>query len=180
MFYSGIPNSLLNKVNISDLNPHQIRILYILESPLNLPPVRAASDFVNWTATYRRDSVINTPYERFTPYDHNVIATPSVDVNYALNKTKKVAWFVSNCVTRNGRLDYVKELQIYIDVDIYGACGPLKCTRKSHRTCFGYLKKDYKFYLTGLNSIVHSRVISSAKLNSFDRKIHMWALSNHF
>lgn len=36
--------------------------------------------------------------------------------NYALNKTKKVAWFVSNCGARNGRLNYAHELQKYIQV----------------------------------------------------------------
>lgn len=38
------------------------------------------------------------------------------DRNYALNKTKKVAWFVSNCGARNGRLNYAHELQKYIQV----------------------------------------------------------------
>lgn len=36
--------------------------------------------------------------------------------NFALNKTKKVAWFVSNCGARNGRLQYAHELQKYIQV----------------------------------------------------------------
>ena len=37
-------------------------------------------------------------------------------VNVAANKTKAVAWFVSNCGARNGRLAYAKELQKYIQV----------------------------------------------------------------
>lgn len=36
--------------------------------------------------------------------------------NYALNKKKKVAWFVSNCGPKNGRKEYVKELQKHIQV----------------------------------------------------------------
>lgn len=37
--------------------------------------------------------------------------------NYASAKTKKVAWFVSNCLfTHNQRNEYVKELQKYIQV----------------------------------------------------------------
>lgn len=39
------------------------------------------------------------------------------DRNYAQNKTKKVAWFVSNCGARNGRLNYAHELQKYIQVN---------------------------------------------------------------
>ena len=41
------------------------------------------------------------------------------ETNYAMNKTKKIAWFVSNCGARNGRLQYAHELQKYIEVKIY-------------------------------------------------------------
>lgn len=40
--------------------------------------------------------------------------------NYAANKTKKVAWMVSNCGSSNGRMEYAQNLAKYIDVDIYG------------------------------------------------------------
>ena len=46
-------------------------------------------------------------------------------------KTKLVAWIVSNCGDNSGRGSYVKELQRYIDVDIYGGCGK-KCNNQSH------------------------------------------------
>ena len=32
------------------------------------------------------------------------------------HKTKMVAWFVSNCYSKSGREEYVKELQKYIEV----------------------------------------------------------------
>ena len=93
----------------------------------------------NWTATYRTDSTVVAPYERwqvsrqhnsFWPrlrasyvhlfpqyYNENVRRNPSMrGVNVAANKTKAVAWFVSNCGARNGRLAYAKELQKYIQV----------------------------------------------------------------
>lgn len=35
-------------------------------------------------------------------------------------KTKKVAWFVSNCGAKNKRLEYALELGEHIEVDIYG------------------------------------------------------------
>ena len=56
------------------------------------------------------------PYERWTYYNENVRQRPKVERNYAQNKTKAVAWFVSNCGARNGRLQYAKELQKYIQV----------------------------------------------------------------
>ena len=47
------------------------------------------------------------------------------------NKTKLVAWVVSNCGAGNGRDDYVNELSKYITVDVYGGCSPLKCDNRS-------------------------------------------------
>ena len=70
----------------------------------------------------------------------------------AANKTKAVAWFVSNCGARNGRLNYAKELSKYIEVDIYGACGTKRCPRVQSNTCFDMLNRDYKFYLAFENS----------------------------
>ena len=54
---------------------------------------------VNWTATYRSDSTIVTPYEKWVYYDETVKARPQ-QINYAAGKTKKVAIFVSNCGAR--------------------------------------------------------------------------------
>lgn len=45
------------------------------------------------------------------------------------NKRKIAVALISNCGAPNGRLQYVKEVQKYIPVDIYGKCGPLKCGR---------------------------------------------------
>ena len=54
-----------------------------------------------------------TPYESWQYYDQNVV-TKEQNINYAENKTKKVAWFVSNCGAKNGRLQYAQELAKYI------------------------------------------------------------------
>ena len=85
----------------------------------------------NWTATYRsaqygscdyhecitshcrQDSTIVTPYESWQYYDPAVVTRPQ-SLDYAAGKTKKVAWFVSNCGARNGRLQYAQELAKYI------------------------------------------------------------------
>ena len=39
------------------------------------------------------------------------------------NKVKMAYWLVSDCKTDNRREDYVKELQKYINIDIFGRCG---------------------------------------------------------
>ena len=55
-------------------------------------------------------------------------------------------------ICRNGRLAYARELGKYINVDIYGACGPHRCPRTSANKCFQLLDQDYKFYLAFENS----------------------------
>lgn len=64
----------------------------------------------------------------------------------------QVAWFVSNCHPRNQRMHYAKELSKYIQVDIYGTCGSLRCPRSQSQACFDMLDEDYKFYLAFENS----------------------------
>lgn len=131
--------------------PNQIWLLFMLESPYHTPGLTGVNDVFNWTATYRHDSVIVAPYERFTLFNESVRTLP-LKKNYAAGKTKKIAWFVSNCGARNGRRQYVEELAKYIPVDIYGACGPLRCPRHKANDCFTMLTKDYKFYLSFENS----------------------------
>merc|ERR1719384_2606187 len=123
-----------------DRPERQIWMLYLLECPLHTQMFKFPSVF-NWTATYRTDSTIVAPYERWQYYNPNV-RTKIQERNYAANKTKQVAWFVSNCGARNGRLQYARELSKYISVDIYGSCGNYSCPRTER--CFRKLDEDYK------------------------------------
>ena len=129
--------------------PSQLWIVYLLEPPIRIRRVSEVGT-ANWTATYRSDSEIVTPYEKWVYYDPEV-KTRSQTRNYAKGKTKKVAWFVSNCHARNNRLQYARELARHIDVDIYGKCGSLKCSLRDEK-CFKMLSEDYKFYLSFENS----------------------------
>ncbi|KAL7286860.1 hypothetical protein TKK_0018995 [Trichogramma kaykai] len=135
--------------HVGKRNPNQAWMLYFLECPYHTQSVKNA--IVNWTATYRHDSDIVAPYERWQYHNPKVTQIPQ-SFNYAANKTKKVAWFVSNCHPRNQRMNYAKELSKYIQVDIYGACGTLRCSRSQAQACFGMLDADYKFYLAFENS----------------------------
>ncbi len=45
----------------------------------------------------------------------------------------------------------MKELQKYIDVDIFGKCGQLKCSKD--KKCYEMIAKNYKFYLAFENSV---------------------------
>ena len=96
----------------------QIYMIYYLECPYHTPNM-PVTDVFNWTATYRRDSDIVAPYEKWEYFDPRVKMLEQ-DRNYALNKTKKVAWFVSNCNARNNRLQYANELAKHIEVGDMG------------------------------------------------------------
>ncbi|ELU00992.1 hypothetical protein CAPTEDRAFT_90205 [Capitella teleta] len=126
----------------------QIWIYYQLESPIHTQPLGNYSSLFNWTATYRLDSTIVTPYAKLVRRRKH----GSQSVEHFRNRTKTVAWFVSNCETTNHRWNYVKELQKHLQVDIYGTCGPLTCHRKNHDKCQKMLSQNYKFYLAFENS----------------------------
>ena len=141
--------------------PSQIVLWFQLESPKHA----AASGVVNWTATYRRDSTLNAPYYKFVTYKAGAGQKPAMTRNYARGKSKKVAWFVSNCLATNGRLEYAKELAKHIDVDIYGKCGTKRCPRREHRRCEELLSKEYKFYLAFENSHCRDYITEKFFLN---------------
>ncbi len=133
---------------------HQIWILSLLESPLNLPSISGLSNQINWTATYRLDSSIVTPYEKFVPSGEPARPNrlPQSLTSRLRAKTKQVVWFVSNCISGNRRLEYARDLSNYIQVDIYGDCGKLKCSKQEPEQCQNKLRQEYKFYLAFENS----------------------------
>ena len=134
---------------VAGKSKRQVWILYSLESPQNTADIFSAhAHLVNWTATYRRDSTIVTPYAKWVPYKKRL--RKKMIKNYAKGKEKKIAWFASNCQTSNERLDFALKLSRHMQVDIYGECGTLECPR-AVKECFSMLK-NYKFYLSFENS----------------------------
>ncbi|CAK1542550.1 unnamed protein product [Leptosia nina] len=150
---------------------HQKFIYFNMESADNYPVCKSEyDDFFNWTSTYRLDSDIPYPYIQIKNYKGEVIGPkPNMkwDENAGVidedlffkinNKTKAVAWFVSNCKSRSKRLSYAKELHKALygygyGVDIYGECGPHKCPRHREDSCNALLERDYFFYLSFENS----------------------------
>jgi alpha-1,3-fucosyltransferase len=53
------------------------------------------------------------------------------------------AWVVSNCNATGLRWPYAVELSKYIQLDVYGQCGTMKCGKH----CFRDIERKYKFYL---------------------------------
>ncbi|XP_045128267.1 alpha-(1,3)-fucosyltransferase C-like isoform X2 [Portunus trituberculatus] len=79
-----------------------------------------------------------------------------------LQRPRLVAWMSSHCHTASRREDYVRRLQLHVPVDIYGACGPLRCSRREeHRgdRCWRQvLGPKYLFYLAFENALCDAYV----------------------
>ncbi|RWS26419.1 Glycoprotein 3-alpha-L-fucosyltransferase A-like protein [Leptotrombidium deliense] len=158
--------------------PTQVWILYLLECPLHTQNFHEAENQINWTATYRHDSDVVTPYEKFVSFGDTRFVKKSKK-NYAKGKTKKVAWFVSNCGAKNNRLQYAKELKKHIQVDIYGSCGDKVCSRSRQRSCFEMLNNDYKFYLAFENSNCRDYITEKFYVNGLKNDILPIAMGAH-
>jgi alpha-1,3-fucosyltransferase len=135
-------------------------------------------EFFNWTMTYRRDSdIYSSSYGSITRRNQSVqlntlppLLSPDESppdpstfwqfsgINQSrqhpavANRTKSVAWFVTNCNTPSKREIFFRQVAKYIPIDIFGGCGPLKCLRGGSKKC-DQLLYDYKFYISAENSI---------------------------
>ena len=103
-------------------------MLYQLESAQNRPFL---SSEANWTATYRRDSTLVTPYGWWRPSEDGEEdgEYENTAADFAGAREGRVAWFVSNCAADNQRLEYGRALGGSYPVDVYGKCGELRCSR---------------------------------------------------
>ncbi|KAK3602968.1 hypothetical protein CHS0354_016777 [Potamilus streckersoni] len=135
----------------SERNPNQVWIFFDVEPAfryfnLNFKRKEWRSSF-NWTMTYRLDSDIPHPYGVLLTNDN----PPERDYRAIFRAKKKfAAWIVSHCNAVSKRDDFVRLLQIYVPVDIFGHCGTKKCPKKNCRENVG---KEYKFYLSFENSL---------------------------
>ena len=71
----------------------------------------------------------------------------------------------------SGRERYVTELKKFIDVHIYGGCGPYTCTRKNEPACRLMVEQKYRFYLSFENSLCDDYVTEK-----FFRMMHFTVL----
>lgn len=142
----------------------QIWVLWDTESPANDKPLSTALEgLLDWTITYRTDSEIVN--QRMIIRNNYTIQKNYTDI--FRGKTKFAAWAVSNCNTQSKREEYVKMLQSYIDIDIFGECSKKKniCENMSSTKCQLLLSRDYKFYLGFENSICKDYVTEKLQLS---------------
>ncbi|XP_049817414.1 alpha-(1,3)-fucosyltransferase C-like [Aethina tumida] len=127
---------------------NQVYVSTNRESPINTVD-DDFKNFFNWTMTYRRDSDIIYSYGSFIKMSNTYRMPKADDVT---QKSKKIAWFVSHCNVQSKRDDLAKEMQKYMEIDIFGSCGNLICPKELSEECYNKIDKEYKFYLSFENS----------------------------
>ena len=147
--------------------PQQVWFYFVLENPLNV--VMNADGYAgvfNWTMSYRRDSEIYTPYGKFTPLKEG--STEYFTGHELAGKDKQVAWLASNCQA-NKRMEYVMELEEYINISIYGLCGDRKaCPLKRRSPGCNSLLRRHKFYLAFENGNCEDYITEKYWENAID------------
>ncbi|XP_059154518.1 4-galactosyl-N-acetylglucosaminide 3-alpha-L-fucosyltransferase 9-like [Physella acuta] len=102
-------------------------------------------NYFNFTVSYRTDSDIFNPYGKLKLNPKPLKERPNY-LEIAKKKNKTAAWFVSNCYAPSKRLEYVREMQKYVDIDVLGKCG-VKCEGEKINLCESF-PENYKFYLS--------------------------------
>ena len=138
-------------------HPDQVWVLWSQEPLCHMYGVFPPHIF-NWTAHYRRDSTIFTPYDMYLEKPdiktNTNVTKPEVLVpSHFREKTKMAVIVTSNCRVQSRRYRIVKELSKHIDVHEMGSCSDhVVCPkRKGFYECDKYIDK-YKFYLAFENS----------------------------
>ena len=125
----------------------QLWVFFSMESPMSdsSSNTRRFGDMFDLTFTYRVDSDFWAPYGTYEEI-------PFVNLShqdFSAGKDKLVSWVVSNCSPQLRKL-FVRELQKYIPVDVFGSCSQEFGKSRScpqNETCKSIIK-PYKFYLS--------------------------------
>lgn len=132
-------------------------VFFLMESPLHSAQFYRYNGFFNLTSTYLTDSNFPYPYEADSRMIWEPNATFKESHDFYAGKLKFATAVISNCGASSRRLDYIKEMQKYVEVDVFGHCGrpcPTKFTQSSLAgDCKEILGQEYKFYLAFENSM---------------------------
>jgi hypothetical protein len=130
-------------------------IFFIYESPSHSGNMKPYNNLFNYTATDRIGAEFSGWHESNGNmfWQENKSFDPNADFYGA--KDKMAAAVISHCKAISGRDDYIKELQSFVDVDVFGNCGkpcPNKYKDGKKGECKQIIGKEYKFYLSFENS----------------------------
>ncbi len=132
---------------------HQRWVYFISENPYNTANPAPLDGLFNWTMTYKKESDIWIPYQRYIRLEPEAPRPKIIDHAAEKNKVKdrKLAlWVVSHC--RRLRDKLVKKLEEYVSIEVGGGCGRLfkhavgDCKSKHKEGCIKAIRQ-YKFYL---------------------------------
>ena len=121
---------------------------YVQQEPhyaMSLEELPKYNGHFNLTITNRRDSDIWIPYAKVNYDPARVNKKPTmVDPR---DRPRSIVWVVSHCSTPGKREWYVQELQKYIDIDVYGDCGDMECSKDDTWFCYEKFEREYRFYM---------------------------------
>ena len=124
-------------------------VFFIAESPSYSKKLTYLNGVFNLTAHYKQDSHFSPFYYSGSLIQWKLNTKFDENKNFYSSKTKLATAMISNCNDNHSkRLAYIKNMQKYMSVDIFGKCGK-KCVNCSRAE----LAKDYLFYLSFENSL---------------------------
>ena len=195
LFHHG---TLSPKLDIEELTrnrlPTQRWVLYTKECPGVVPIApRYNRMYINWTATYRRDSDFYVPYGSYAPLEaqnrptsakvpynqmtkvDGILEAKFVEkVNYAKGKDKMAAFGTSqHC--GGYRYEFVRALMKHVEVNVFGKCASQlqttktwHCPRNMGNGCLEEFQR-HKFYLAFENSLCVDYITEKYWRNSLER-----------
>lgn len=180
----------LSKLVIPKERSENQKYIFVSHEPVDLYGIPSPTDYYNglfnltWTYKFESDVILryiivkNRKGEVIGPkkdmhwMDFDDMKPISEKIKRKLQtKYKAAVWFVTHCETPGLREMYVHqlndELEKYdLNIDIYGHCGPLKCTQ-GNENCHVVVETDYYFYLAFENSLcedyVTEKVLTATK-----------------
>lgn len=136
-------------------NPDQKWVLMAREPPAFFYPeqLKLLDNTFNLTITYQQDSDVRIPYGKYWLLPGKALMRRTKKkLDYMKGKKKLIAWMASNCKTSSRREEYVRQLQKYIPIDIYGKCGNFSTGIESANGFRKVIARRYLFYIAFENS----------------------------
>ena len=130
-------------------HPSQEWIFLLYESPKHSNEYTKYNGLFNTSATYQLKSNYISLYSADSYMEWSYNANFNENEDFSENKFEFAAAIISNCNDKSKRLEYIKELQRYIPLDVYGRCG-MPCPSEN---CKEYVSSKYKFFLAFENSV---------------------------
>ena len=133
-------------------NQRWIHVIY--ESPINCHLCDAHENVFNLSATYTKDSDFSSIYWADSGLYWS-LNTQNENIDAFSNKTEFAATLISACDAPSSRSQYIKDLQNYISIRLYGKCGHPCPTNED---CREHISRIFKFFLLFENSVCRDYV----------------------